>query len=620
MADTAVLVALVAMIFAAGVLAQVLPDRFQTPSIIFLIAAGLLLGPEGLGVVTRSTFGGALPVIVGLSVAVIVFEGAYNLRASELVATRRTRLRLITVGALIALVGTTVVVRFALNTPWDLAFLIGSLTVATGPTVIDPILEIIPVRDRVENALSFEGVVNDVTAAIVAIVAFEIVRAPDPTQVSFLLGFVTHLGTGVITGALVAVAARLLIRYIDRLPGDAAQTVRLVVLATALVAYGASGVLAEESGIAAAATAGLVLGNWNLPYDETISAFKGDVTQFVFSFVFILLAALLSFDDIAALGVGGLLVVGAIVLVIRPLLVFVSTIGERFTRAERLFMSFVAPRGIVPASVATLFAVDLTNAGHSGQATTLVGAVFLVILATVVLEGGFAPTIADALDVSPMRVVIVGGGTVGRGLASRLEGRGEDVVLIENDADAVETARDDGHTVHVGDGTDREVLVAAGIENAKTALVVTGDDDQNLLAAQLASATFNVEDVLVRVNDPGNADAFRDLDARAIPSSLATIWAFDNLVERPALSEWMLELRRSGDVQEIEVTAEDLVGQSVAAVRKKLPDGCLLALIKHDGETTLPGDHTELRHGDTITIIGRTDAVEEALERFRVLE
>jgi len=117
MVSTATLIGLVALIFAVGVLAQVLSERFQVPSIVFLIAAGLVLGPEGLGIVTRDVFGVALPVIVGVAVAIIVFEGAYNLRAAELLSTRKTRLRLITLGALIALVGTAFVVRIALDTP-----------------------------------------------------------------------------------------------------------------------------------------------------------------------------------------------------------------------------------------------------------------------------------------------------------------------------------------------------------------------------------------------------------------------------------------------------------------------------------------------------------------------
>src|SRR5699024_8639515 len=324
----------------------------------------------------------------------------------------------------------------------------------------------------------------------------------------------------------------------------------------------------------------------------------------------------ISFEDIASLGIGGVAVVVAVMFVIRPVLVFVSTIGQSFGRNARLFMSVVGPRGIIPASVATLFAVDLQNAGLPGQATTLVGTVFLVILATVVLEGGLAPYIASALDVIPMQIVIVGGGTVGRGLAERFATHDENPILVESDPDIARRARDDGHTVRVGDGTDREVLRDAGIDNAKLVVVVTGDDDTNLLAAQLARSTFDIDHVIARVNEPENTDAFDDLDVQAISPTLSTIWAIDNLVERPALMKWTVELGRSGDVQEIDVTADAVVGRSIADVRSDLPGECLLALVSRDGENRFPDDDLELAHRDTVTLLGQSDAVENGLELF----
>ena len=169
------LIPLVAAIIAIGVAAQILADRFEVPSIVFLIAAGIALGPEGLGVITRSSFT-SLPAIVGLSVAIIVFEGAFHLRIEKLRQATSESLRLVTAGAAIALVGTALVVRLALGADWGIAFLIGALLVATGPTVITPILDVVPVRDLVAAALETEGIINDVTAAILAVVVFKIIR------------------------------------------------------------------------------------------------------------------------------------------------------------------------------------------------------------------------------------------------------------------------------------------------------------------------------------------------------------------------------------------------------------------------------------------------------------
>lgn len=157
----------------------------------------------------------------------------------------------------------------------------------------------------------------------------------------------------------------------------------MIVLIGAIATYGIAEELAAEAGIAAVATAGILLGNVDMPYEDEIAAFKGDITLIVLSFVFISLATLLSFEDLLSLGLGGLLVV-AVVVVIRPVAVLLCTYGERFLFREQLFMSAVGPRGIIPASVTTLFALELRSS-NPDAATVLVGTVFLVILTTVVL-------------------------------------------------------------------------------------------------------------------------------------------------------------------------------------------------------------------------------------------
>ncbi|GAA0268225.1 cation:proton antiporter domain-containing protein [Halobacterium noricense] len=609
------LIPLVATIIALGVASQVIADRLQVPSVLFLVIAGILVGPEVLGVVTLETFGGAetLSGIVGLSVAIIVFEGAFHLKLPKLREAPGAVVRLTTVGAAISLVGTALSVHYLLGANWDMSFLVGSLLVATGPTVITPILDIVPVRNRVAAALETEGVVNDVTAAILAIVVFEVVKNPELTRMQIIEEFTVRLGIGVLFGLVVAGIVWYLLRHVDLSRGNAPQNARLIVLASALVAYGAADILRGEAGIAAVATAGMVLGNADLPYEEEIEAFKGDVTLVVLSFVFIGLAALLSFDNLIKLGVGGLAVVALVALVIRPLGVFLSTRGERYTLSERTFMSVVGPRGIIPASVATLFAVQLQSNGMEEAASLLVGVVFLVILLTVVFEGGFARHIAQALEVIPMRVIIVGGGTVGRALGERLEDRGENVVLIEKDVEMVERTRNEGFTVHHGDGTDTDELRAAGAENARIVVAATGDDDANLLVSQLADSKFDVDTIIARANNPDNVDAFEDLGVRTVSSSLATAWGIDNIIERPALANWMTEIGRSGDVQEVEVTSEDLVGKTIDELDAELPNGCIIALVGRDDENQVPSGDFTLQQGDHLTFLGRKEAVREAL-------
>ena len=616
------LIPLVAGIIGLGVLAQVLAARLQVPSIIFFLFVGVLIGRPGLGIITSESFGEALPAIVGLAVAIIVFEGAFHLEIDRIREAPAAALRLVTVGAAIAFVGTAVAVRYLEGLPWELSFVVGALLVATGPTVISPILAVVPVRDRVAAVLETEGIVNDVTAAITAVVLFEAANPTVPAE-RLVQGFAIRLGEGLLVGLIVAAVLYYLLRYVDLSPGAAPRNARLLTLAGALAAYAGANALASEAGIAAAATAGVALGNMDVPYKTEITDFKGDITLLVLSFVFIALAAQLPPDALFDVGLAGVGVVVAVAVVIRPLLVLVSTVGDRFTLGERLFISAVGPRGIIPASVATLFAVELRTAATelgdpalAQQADLLLGTVFLVIFVTAIVEGGLARHIAQYLDVIPMRVIIVGGGKVGRALAERLENRGENVVIIERDETTAETVRNAGYMAVIGNGTDTDVLREAGAGNAKTVVAATGDDDANLLVSQLASSKFDVEHVIARANNPDNVDAFEDLGVRTISSSMATAWAIDNQIERPAIAHWMTDIGRTGDIQEVEVTNEEIVGKSIQEIGPMLPDACLVALVSkgdHDSAEVPNADYV-IERGDHLTLLGRTESIHEGMQ------
>jgi len=615
------IVQIVVTIMGLGVAAQVLADRLRIPSVVFLILAGVIVGPEGLGLITPAIFGNALQAIVGLSVAIIVFEGAFHLRVDRIRSAQRETLRLITFGAFGSLVGTALVVHYVLGAAWDVAFLIGALLIATGPTVITPILNVVPVRERVASTLETEGVVNDVTAAILSIVVFESVVRGSQGLPTLVREFVVRFGLGILVGATVAGVLWYILRYGRQAVENAPQNARLMVLVSSLTMYGIAEVLgaefgASEAGIAAVATGGFILGNADIPYRDTIEQFKGDVSILVIAFVFITLASLLSLRDFLELGVAGIIAVIAIAAVIRPAVVLISTVGDRLTVPERLFISALGPRGIIPASVATLFALELQSTNPTA-ATTLVGTVFLVIFVTVVFEGGLARHIAQTLDVIPMRALIVGGGRVGRELAERLESRGEEVVIIEKDQQVVEELRRAGRTVHNGDGTEQEVLEKAGIENAKIVALATRDDDVNLLVGQLARNTYDVETVVARVNEPSNLDAFEDIDIEAISTSMSVAWSMDNVIERPGISQWMRELDQDGDVQEIEVTSKAHAGKTVSELTDEIPDGCHLALISRDEVNRLPEPDEQVEMGDHLTFIGRGEAVRDAIAYCR---
>ncbi|MFC6960736.1 cation:proton antiporter [Halocatena marina] len=397
------LVALVAAIVGLGVIAQFLATKYRVPSVLFLIVAGVAIGPEGLGIITTDTFGGTLSTIVGVSVAIIIFDGTFRFEFESVRNAPRAVGWLITIGAALTFFGTALTVRFLLGSDWDIAFLVAALLIATGPTVITPIFAVVSVREEIATTLEMEGIVNDVTASILAIVLFKAMTVQELSPEGFIFLFVERLGLGIIIGLVVASVIWYFLTHVKLPAQEAPQTARLFTLAGAIVAFAIADSVFSEAGIVAAAIAGFALGNLNLPHQESIGQFKQDVTLLVLSFVFITLAALLEFSELLALGVAGLAVVAVLMFLLRPLVVFLSTTSGEFSIRERLFISFVSPRGIIPASVATLFAIRLQTGPpptDSSGADILLGTVFLVILVTVVVEAGFARQIAAALGVT----------------------------------------------------------------------------------------------------------------------------------------------------------------------------------------------------------------------------
>jgi NhaP-type Na+/H+ or K+/H+ antiporter len=610
------LLPIVAAILAVGVAGQLLARQLRVPSVVFYLVGGLLLGEAGLDLVALETFGDGLTTVVGLSVAVIVFDGAFALRLDRVRQASTASFRLVTVGAVLTFFGTAVTVRFLTGTRWDVAFLVGALLVATGPTVITPIVNVVYLREHVSTALETEGIVNDVTAAIAAVVIFEEILLREGFGPNTLFAFVERLGVGVVTG-VVAAGLTYYLLHEELLPGDGPRSARFTVLLAVIGSYGVADTVSAEAGVAAVATAGLVLSNLEIPHRETIEEFTEDMTLLLLAFVFVSLAALVDVEAVLSLGLAGVALVAVIMLVLRPLVAIISTAGiEHFTWPERLFLAAVGPRGIIPASVATLFAIELAAGGDDAAAATLLGTVFLVIFATDAIEAGFARQIGDFLGVTPMRTIIVGGGRVGRSLATQLENRDEFVVIVDDSKKQCQLAREAGFTVVEGDGTTETSLVEAGIDEAKAVVAVTDSDDINLLVCQTVNTKFDVENLYARVNQTENVDAFDSLGVTAVDSPQATAYALDNEIERPAIAHWMNDLGDGHDILEVEVTSENLVDRSIRDINDEIPGGCLIAEVGRGSDAHVPDPAEEIEYGDHITFLGDADAVDRAVKLF----
>ncbi|WP_327053574.1 cation:proton antiporter domain-containing protein [Halomicrococcus gelatinilyticus] len=602
----------ISVIVALAAVAKLLANRYGIPNVVFLLAFGILVGPEGVGFLDPSLFRGDLEDIVGFAVAIIVFEGAFSLSLDRVRRTPRGTLRLVTVGSAITFVGLGVAIRYLVGLQWTLSLLVSALLVATGPTVITPILEQITVREDVRQLLETEGIINDPVASVLGAVVFSATLTTRRTAngsergSDVVVDFVTQISVGVLVGIVTAVVVGYVLRELSTSPQDS----RLVVLGSVLLSYTVGSAVATEAGVVTVAVAGLLLGSLDLPYRAEVAGFSGDVSNVVLGAVYLILAALIRFEDIVTLGVGGLAVVFVAIVVVRPLAVFVSTYGSDFSRNEQLFVASVGPRGIIPAATATLFTLQLSAAGVA-NAASVANLVFLVILVTVVIEAGGAPFIARMLDIVPMTTIIIGGGDIGRTLADRLEDQGDNPLIVERDGDVVAALRSDDYSVVHGNGTDADVLDDAGATDATMVVATTDDDATNVLACQTARSAFGVDTLVSLVNDPTRATAMEDLGVLTITRPAATATAIDELVSLPSLSEWKHGVGHDQNLAEEVVVSDDVDGERVADAG--LPDPVVVVLLQRDGDYVVPTQDVVFRKGDRVTLLGRSDAVEDAV-------
>ncbi|MDX1689017.1 MAG: cation:proton antiporter [Candidatus Promineifilaceae bacterium] len=468
-------------VFAVG--SQWLAWRLRLPSILLLLLFGAVAGPVTGLIDPDQLFGSLLFPIVSISVAIILFEGGLTLRLGELPYVGGVIFRLISIGALVTWTVAALAAHFIMGLDWDLSVLLGAILIVTGPTVIAPLLRQIQPTGQVGPALKWEGILIDPVGAVLAVLIFEAILAGEFEQAtSVVIGGVVNT---IIIGVLVGIAGAVILIFLfyrflvpDHL--ENAVTLMLVVGAFAL-----SNWLHPEAGLLTVTIMGLVLANQEWVSVKHIEEFKENLQVLLVGTLFILLSARLDPAVILGLGWESLLFLAVLIVIARPLAVLLSTWGSDMERGQRLFMTWMAPRGIVAASVASIFAFELVAAGHAG-AEELVPLTFLVIMGTVAFYGLTAGPMARRLGLAeedPQGVLIVGAHGLARAMAGVLKEHGFEVMLLDTNRTNVRQARLQGLNAHHGNAYSEEVLQELDLWGIGRLLAMTSNNEVNSLAA-----------------------------------------------------------------------------------------------------------------------------------------
>ncbi len=520
------------LIVALGVGAQWLAWRIKVPSILLLLAFGFAVGPgwamaQGKPLLDPdSLFGDLLLPLVGLCVGLILYEGGLTLRARDIKGVSRAVFTLVSLGAFVTWIVASLGSYIVLGLSPQLSALLGAILIVTGPTVVGPLLRHIRPAGQSGPILRWEGIVIDPIGAVSAVLVLEVLLAGNPAEVPLTVG-IALLKTIVIGGGIGLSSALLLLGFLDKfwIPEHLQNPTSLMLV---VIAYSVSNHFQEESGLLATTVMGVFLANQRRVDLRHILEFKENLSVLIIASLFIVLAARITPADLEAVNWwrSGLFL-AVLVLLARPASVWLSTIGAGLDWRERLFMSWMAPRGIVAAAVASVFALSLEEAMPDSGASRLVPLAFLMIVGTVTIYGLTASPVARLLGVSdqdPQGVFIVGASPVARAIAAVLNRHGVAVALADTNRGNVTSGRMAGLKIAYGNILDEIFFENLDLRGMGRVIAMTPNEEVNTLALQRFTHEFgkaNLYRLPARV-DKKERPKPKSEDSKSIPERIRT--------------------------------------------------------------------------------------------------
>jgi NhaP-type Na+/H+ or K+/H+ antiporter/Trk K+ transport system NAD-binding subunit len=508
-----------------GIFAQWIAWKAKIPAILPLILIGLAVGPlstlypQGFRYEDGSQWiqpmweaqkgffpGDSLFYFVSLAIGIILFEGGLTLKMSEIKKVGGVIGKLISLGSIVTFFGAGLAAHYVLGLNWQVSFLFSGLIIVTGPTVITPILRNIPLRKDVSAVLKWEGILIDPIGALVAVLVFGFISVNVPVQGLEEVAPQAHGSGGSYTKhALLEFGKIIVIGFAFGLAGGFAMyhavkrkaiphyLLNVASLSMVLLIFVLSDLFAHESGLLAVVVMGMYLGNSNLPNLKELLYFKESLSVLLISILFILLSANISIDDLLLIYNWQTAILFAVVIfVVRPLGVFLSTTHSDLNTNEKLFISWVGPRGIVAAGIASLFGTKLVEMGVPG-AQYITPLVFGLVLVTVLLNATTARMVASLLGVFLKKsegIMIVGGSRVSRLIAAYLQKNNRRVVLIDSNKANVEKAKELGIDALSADIYNDDLSDNIELSDMGYLLSMTGNDVINRYAMDKLGKVF----------------------------------------------------------------------------------------------------------------------------------
>ncbi|WP_047980593.1 cation:proton antiporter [Ornithinibacillus contaminans] len=473
------------LVFFLGIGSQWVAWRYRMPAIVVMAVTGLLIGPIFGFINPEEDFGGLYHPIISVAVAIILFEGSLNLSFKELRGLGKPIFRISTVGAFIAWILGSLTAHYIAGLSWAVAFVIGGLFIVTGPTVIMPLLRQSKLKPRPAKILKWEGIIVDPIGALLAVFAFEIIAyltANDPDGSTLLMFFAASLFAAIF-GWLCGKGIGWMFEtgYIPEFLKSPA------VFTVVILCFTIADEVMHETGLLSVTAMGITLANMGISSVADMRHFKENISILLISAIFIMLTASLQVETI--LEIFSPNIIGYVVLMmflVRPLSIFLSTIGTGLTINEKLLVGWIAPRGIVALTVSSYFASILLEAGYEDASilTTLTfGLVFFTVLAHGFSIGWLAKKLNLSMEGRP-GTLIVGSNVFTVELAKSLAKVNVPIIIVDHSWERLKVAREAGvpfyHEEMLSEQTEYhldtipyEYLIAATESRSYNSLVCT---------------------------------------------------------------------------------------------------------------------------------------------------
>lgn len=588
-----------------GILSQWVAWRYRLPAIVVMAIAGLLVGPVFGFINPEETLGELFSPIISFAVAIILFEGSLNLDFREIKGFSKPLTRIVTFGAFIAWITGSLAAHYLAGLSWTVAFIIGGLFIVTGPTVILPMLRQAKLKPRPAALLKWEGIIVDPFGALLAVFAFEFIK--------FVNGQATLAALGLFVAASVFAvfigwaSARILGYAFEK--GAVPEFLKAPVLfAVVLFAFVISDELMHETGLLAVTAMGIVMANMHLTSIHDIRQFKENISVLLISGIFVMLTASLNPHVLIEIFDWHIITyVMAMLFIVRPLSIWVSTAGTDLSNREKNLIGWVAPRGIVALTVSGYFASILLENGYK-DAELLTALTFALVLSTVVLHGFTIGPFARRLNLTTADesgVLLVGGTKFAAELARSIQDTGNEVLLMDTSWAGLSHARKLGLTSHVGDILTEQTEYTLDLTPYRYMVAMTKADTYNAHICadflydvgreNLFQTSFHVGEGVESFNVTGGRTLFT-----------------------PALSIYDLEERmNSGHVFRKTVLSKQY--SYTQYLRERDDRSVLLYILREDGsvEFYTPTEELQAVAGDTIVALSHpTKQIERAKERI----